>query len=193
MANDTSGAATAGTGTAGTGDPRRGHVLADDAVARGAAVAVRLIAAALWFTNLEWKRPPDFGQNNESGLYEFTSLAVEYPVFQPWSDLVESVILPNFTLFAWISVITEWALAICLLLGLLTRLVALVAIAQSVAIFLSVGAAPNEWYWSYFLMIAIHLAILGFAAGRVLGVDAVLRRRLGDAGGLLPRLVRIAT
>ena len=50
-------------------------------------------------------------------------------------------------------------------------------IAQSMAIFLTLGAAPNEWKWSYFLMMAVHLAVLGFAAGRVWGLDARLRAR----------------
>jgi len=166
---------------------------ANDTVARAAALVVRLIAAALWFTNLAWKVPPDFGREDNAGLYFFTGLAVEHPVFQPWSDFVADVVLPNFTVFAWVTYVTEWALAVFLLLGLLTRLWALVAIGQSVAIFLSVGAAPDEWEWSYFLMIAVHLAILGFASGRVLGVDAWLRPRLLAARGRLARLVRIAT
>lgn len=183
------------TGTPSTDRQLNRHVnaLADDRIARGAALVVRLTAAALWFTNLAWKRPPDFGGNDNAGLYFFTKLAVEYPVFQPWSSLVENVILPNFAFFGWVTLLTESALAILLLLGVLTRLVALIAVVQSLAIFLSVSAAPEEWYWSYLLMAALHLAILAMAAGRVLGVDAVIRSRLGDATGRLARVVRIAT
>jgi thiosulfate dehydrogenase (quinone) large subunit len=172
---------------------RRVNVLADDAVGRGAALLVRLIAAALWLDNLSWKVPPDFGRNDNAGLYFFTHLAVDHPVFGPWTYLVEHVVLPNFQFFGWVTLLAEGSLAIFLFLGVLTRLWAVIGIAQSVAIFLSVGASPNEWKWSYFLMIAAHLAILGFAAGRVLGVDAWLRNRLRDATGWLPRLVRIAS
>ena len=74
---------------------------------------------------------------------------------------------------------TTMILSAALLLGLATRFWALVGIAQTVAIFLSVGASPNEWKWSYFLMAAAHLAVLGFAAGRVWGLDSLVRRRVG--------------
>lgn len=84
--------------------------------------------------------------------------------------------------------LVEIGLAVCLLLGLPARLWAMVAIAQSIAI-LKVGVSPNEWKWSYFLIVAAHLAVFRFAAGRVRGVDALLRRRV--AKGSQGRLARL--
>ena len=167
---------------------------AHDRASAISAVTVRLAVALLWLDNLSWKKPPNFGSNDHSGLYFFTSDAVRYPVFKPFSSLVENVILPHFAPFAWGVFIVEICLAVFLLIGLATRFWALVGIAQSIAIFLSVSAAPGEWKWSYFLMMAAHLSLFGFAAGRVWGLDAVLRpRAAAGAGGRLSRLYLLAS
>ncbi len=46
--------------------------------------------------------------------------------------------------------------------------------------------------WSYFLMAATHLAILGMAAGRTLGVDQLLRPRVTGTS-ILARAYRLAS
>lgn len=167
--------------------------VARDRAASISAVLVRLVVGLLWLENLTWKTPPNFGSDDNSGLYFFTSKAVEYPVFTPYSALVENVVLPNFALFGWGVFLVEICLAVFLLLGLATRFWALVGIAQSIAIFLSLGAAPNEWKWSYFLMMAAHLAVFGFAAGRVWGIDRRLRARVASGRGRLARLYLMAS
>jgi len=166
---------------------------AHDRATSVSAVIVRLAVALLWLDNLSWKTPPNFGSDDNSGLYFFTSEAVRYPVLKPYSSLVENVILPHFAPFGWGVFLVEICLAVFLLLGLATRFWALVAIAQSVAIFLSLGAAPNEWKWSYFLMMAAHLAVFGFASGRVWGLDAVLRKRAAASSSRLSRLYLLAS
>ncbi len=158
------------------------------------AFVVRIVVGLLWLENLSWKIPPHFGADDGSGLFHFTKLAVEYPVFPPYTSVVKSLVLPNFAFFGWSVYILEICLALFLLFGLATRFWAVVGIAQTVAIFLSVGAAPNEWKWSYFLMAAAHLAVLGFAAGRVIGLDALLRRRVGGGQhGLLAKSYLLAS
>ena len=166
--------------------------LPNDRAARISAFVVRIVVGLLWVENLSWKVPPNFGADDNSGLYYFTSLAVEYPLLAPYSAVIENVVLPNFAVFGWGVYIVEICLAVFLLLGLATRFWAAVAVIQTVAIFLSVGAAPNEWKWSYFLMAAAHLAVLGFAAGRVLGVDAALRRRV-TGNSLVARAYRLSS
>jgi hypothetical protein len=42
-------------------------------------------------------------------------------------------------------------------------------------------------------MMAAHVAVLGFAAGRVWGIDARLRDRLAGNQGRLARLYRLAS
>ncbi len=143
---------------------------------------VRVGLGLMWISNLSWKVPPEFGRGSQGGLYSYLADAVAHPVFPPYSWLVEHAIIPAFLPFAWITVAVETALAVLLLTGTWTRLAALLGIAQSLAIGLSVAATPNEWPWSYALMILGHLAILASLPAAQPGVDKVLyasgKRRL---------------
>ena len=138
--------------------------------------SVRIVAGLLWLANLEWKRPPDFGRNQKNGLYKYVDGAVAHKVFAPWSWIVEHVVLKQYTLFGWSTLLLESMLAALLLLGLWTRPVALLAALNSVAIGLSVLHYPNEWPWSYYLMVALHVLLFATAAGRYVGLDGVRAR-----------------
>ena len=161
-------------------------------LARGCIAVLRIGVALMWIQNASWKTPPDFGETDKSGLYVFTRYAVEHPVLPPFAALIDQLVLPNFVFFGWVALLTESALGAFLLVGLLTRFWAVVGVAQCLAIMFSVLNAPNEWHWSYYLMILAHLAIFATAAGRTFGVDGVLRpswaASKGRAGGLLTRL-----
>jgi len=84
-------------------------------------------------------------------------------------------VLPNFTFFGWLVLLVEAALGAFLVIGLATRFWALIGIAQTVVIALSVLNAPHEWYWSYLLMLLVHVALFATAAGRYAGLDGLLR------------------
>jgi thiosulfate dehydrogenase (quinone) large subunit len=145
--------------------------------------AFRVGVAFLWIENAGWKRPPGFGS-----LRHFTEFAVSDPVVPPFSWLVENVVLPNLAFFGWMTLLLEASLGAFLLVGLATRLWALIGIAQSVTIMMSVLNAPNEWEWSLYLMILAHLALFATAAGRSFGLDAILRPRWATSSGRVPRL-----
>lgn len=149
---------------------------ATDPVPRANAVgaaALRILVGLLWLYNVEWKNAPDFGERTGTGLFRFTSFAVTHPVFPPYSWVVEHLVLPAFTAFGWAVLVVETALAVLLLTGAWVRLAAALGLAQSLAIGLSVAYAPDEWPWSYLLMIGAHGLLLVSSAGRVLAVDAV--------------------
>jgi thiosulfate dehydrogenase [quinone] large subunit len=141
---------------------------------RVAPAVVRITAGLLWFVNVDWKVPPDFGRAAGRGLARFVQLGIDHPVFPPYSWFLEHVVLPNLTAFGWLTLLIEASLAALLLSGTLTRLAALGGIAQSSAIALSVMNAPGEWYWSYLLMMAVHVAIFAMGAGKVWGVDGLI-------------------
>ena len=117
-------------------------VSADPRVSGVVLAALRILVGLLWLYNVSWKRPPDFGEDRGTGLYRFTSGAVEHPVFAPYSWVVEHLVLPQFQAFGWVVLATETALAVLLLTGTLVRLAALLGIAQSLAIALSVAQTP---------------------------------------------------
>lgn len=136
---------------------------------------VRIGVALMWIQNVAWKRPLDFGRAADNGLYFWAGQAVDHPVLPPYSWFVETVFLPGIEVFGWMILLVEGGLGAFLLIGLATRLWALIGIAQSVAIALSVLHAPHEWHWAYYLMILAHVALFATAAGRWFGVDGVLR------------------
>jgi uncharacterized membrane protein YphA (DoxX/SURF4 family) len=151
----------------------------------GIALAVlRILAGLLWLAHVWWKVPPDFGENRRTGLWFWTHLAVDHPVFPPYSWLVEHLVLPNFTAFGWLVLVVETLLPVLLLTGTAVRLAALIGIGQSLAIGLSVAEAPNEWPWAYAMMIGIHLVLLLAPSAQYAAVDAV--RAASVAGGAAP-------
>ncbi len=150
------------------------------------ATILRIMLGFLWLWNVNWKVPPDFGEAGKQGLYKFTAYAVSNPVFPPYTFVVEKVVLPHLAAFGWGVIVAETALAVLLLSGSWIRLGALLGIAQSLAIGLSVAYAPNEWPWAYLLMLGAHIALLTSSSGRYLAVDGI-RAGLGD-GRTLGRL-----
>lgn len=150
--------------------------------------AVRIAVGLLWIQNVTWKRPPDFGRAEGNGLFEFTNDAILHPVFAPFTWAVQNIVMPNFVAFGYVTLLVEFCLGAFLLAGLLTRFWALVGIAQTVAITLSVLNTPNEWQWSYYLMLAAHLVLLATAAGRTVGLDGLLRSRWAESSSPAARL-----
>jgi thiosulfate dehydrogenase (quinone) large subunit len=143
---------------------------------RAVIAAVRIAVGLLWLQNAAWKIPPNFGRGDPpDGLYLSATNAVSHPVVPPYAWLMEHVVLPNFTFFGWMVLLVEASLGAFLLIGLATRLWALIGVAQTVVIMLAVLNAPHEWYWSYLLMLLVHLALFATAAGRYAGLDGVLR------------------
>lgn len=143
--------------------------------ARVAIWFVRIVVALVWLQGAGWKRPPDFGESTASGLYKYTRYAVEYPVFGPWKWVVREVVLPNFTAFGWAVLVLEASLAAFLLLGLATRFWAIVGTMEALAIGLSAANGPGEFGGTYWLLVVANLALFATAAGRVGGLDGILR------------------
>ena len=135
-------------------------------------LVLRVTLGLMWFYNVAWKRAPDFGREAGNGLYKFTSYAVEYPVLPPYAWLVENFVLPAIVPFGYLVLVAETTAAVLLLTGKWVRIGALVGLAQSVAIAMSVLYAPEEWPWSYWLMIAGHVAVLLGASARRGSLDA---------------------
>ena len=158
--------------------------------ASGIALAVlRILAGLLWLAHVWWKVPPDFGENRRTGLWFWTHLAVDHPVFPPYSWLVEHLVLPNFTPFGWLVLVVETLLPVLLITGTAVRLAALIGIGQSLAIGLSVAEAPNEWPWAYAMMIGVHLVLLLAPSAQYAAVDAVRSAPAGDAAPIARRLL----
>ena len=111
-------------------------------------------------------------------MLDYLQLEAQYPAFAIYGRFVEAVVIPNFTLFAWLIFLAELLVGLSLLTGTLTRLGAAVGLLLALNLGVGMLAVPNEWPWSYVMLAMFHFLFLMTAAGRVLGVDAILRRRL---------------
>jgi uncharacterized membrane protein YphA (DoxX/SURF4 family) len=137
-----------------------------------ALAGLRILLGVLWLANLAWKLPPDFGKDDPEGLLYSFRLAEQDAVIAPLRDLVSDVVIPHFTFFGWLVFLAELVAGVLLLLGLWTRIGALVGLVQSIAISLLVVAAPGEWVWTYVMLVAIGLVVLVTPSGRRLSLDA---------------------
>ncbi|CAN5506823.1 hypothetical protein BH24ACT5_BH24ACT5_17930 [soil metagenome] len=137
---------------------------------------VRILLGLMWLANLHWKVAPRFGEDNGAGLYKYVAEAEVNAPFAPFRWIVDHIVLPQYQLFGWFTLVSESVVAALLLIGYRTREVALLGAGLSVSIFLSVIYYPraDEWSWAYFMMIGLHLLVAAVAAGDHVGVDGVL-------------------
>ena len=135
---------------------------------------LRILYGVLWLQQTTWKVPPDFGLTSNSGLYYWTSQMVKYSFLPPHRLFVESVVLPHFLVFAWLTLLTELFIGFSHLLGLVTRLGSLAALAMSTNLLIGLARDPSEWSWSYIMLLGYALIFLSAHPGRLLGLDAWL-------------------
>ena len=122
-------------------------------------------------------------------LYGYLWKEINNPTFGWYAALLKGVVLPNFGLFGFMSFLTEIALGFALVLGILIPVVGLAGGLWMFNIMLGSYSIPGEWPWIWMLLIAPQLAFAFSRAGRALGADAILARRLAErftAGKTMP-------
>ena len=145
----------------------------------------RILCGMLWLSNVGWKRSPFRTVRSfiERGIEEET-----LPAFTPLLRFARD----NISWLGWGVLLVEAFLGAFLLLGFLTRFWALVGVAQSLLIGLTVANVTGEWGWSYWMMAAAHAALFATAAGRTAGLDGVVRPIAIERGGSFGRVMRWA-
>jgi thiosulfate dehydrogenase (quinone) large subunit len=143
-----------------------------------ALAALRILYGILWIQQAMWKVPPDFGLAHGDGLFYWTKEMVKYSFLPPHRFFVESVVLPHFLLFAWITLLTELFIGASHILGFVNRIGALAAFGMSLNLLIGLSRSPNEWAWSYILMAGYAVLFLSTHPGRVFGLDGWLARRI---------------
>lgn len=154
----------------------------------------RIVYGLLWWQQSKWKVPSDdFGRISGGGLWYWTHEEIRYPTVTLYKEFLENVVVPNWTFFGWMTLVTETFIGVTLMLGLFTRLGAFVAIGMAANVTIGILSVPNEWVWTYTMLIMLPVMFLLTDAGRSFGVDAFLSRPLDRAaacGSRLARLVR---
>jgi uncharacterized membrane protein YphA (DoxX/SURF4 family) len=152
---------------------------------------MRVLVGAMWYQGMIWKLP----LFTDNGLHYWMEQMAGRAAFAFHRDLVTNVYLPYFNILNPIVFLTEFAFAVCLILGFGVRAVATVAVLFSLHLWLGIyndrgPEDPDEWPWSYIFLAMTHAMFALHAAGRSLGLDALLRRREERAGAGGARLYR---
>lgn len=139
----------------------------------------RAMFGVLWLDMALQKAPWNVSEGHRFGwLYGWIQKEIEHPTFGFYKAFLEDVVVPNFTFFGAMTFVTEMALGILLLLGLLTVLAGIGGALWQLNIALGAFSVPGEWYWVFPLLIAPHVLFAGARAGRTLGADRIVRGRL---------------
>ncbi|HEY7347076.1 MAG TPA: TQO small subunit DoxD [Ktedonobacterales bacterium] len=136
---------------------------------------VRIFFGFLWFQQLAWKMPPDFG-----GLRTDVEREVQHTILPGYSTIIQHVFLAHFSVLGAGIWAAEFLVGMSLLFGLFTRLGVLLALILSIQLYVGIAYAPGEWYWGYGMLLMLSLVLLAAPAGRRLGVDQILWPRLNQ-------------
>ena len=138
----------------------------------------RSVIGLMWLTSLRWKMPPAFEASaGHRSLMEWLQLEVAYPTVTLYADFVANVVIPNFTLFAWLTFIIELLIGLSLALGLFTRWGAALGLLWSLNLAIGLLSVPGEWPWSYLMLIMWHALFFVSVTHQKWGLDARRRRR----------------
>jgi thiosulfate dehydrogenase [quinone] large subunit len=153
----------------------------------------RILYGYLWWQQSGWKVPSDdFGRKSGGGLWYWVHQGIEHPTFQAYKDFQLNVVIPNWTFFGWMTLLTETFIAVTLMLGLGTRLGSLVALGMAANITISILNVPHEWGWTYTMLIVLPALFLLTNAGRSFGLDAFLVPPIDRAAARGSRWARLS-
>jgi hypothetical protein len=159
----------------------------------------RIAVGIMWLDLCLQKAPWVFDQegNRYGWLYGWIWTEINNPTFQWYADFLQYFFLPNLSVMGMIVFLQELAIALSLITGTFVPLVGgLLGMLMQINLLIGNYSVPGEWFWTYPLLIVSHLAFTADRAGRVLGVDGWLARRVearsvhpGLIGKLLPYAV----
>ena len=142
-------------------------------LARAALVLLRVYLGVVFLIAALPKLQADFTPGLTAFL-EQRALEQSHPFYQ---GFLEEVVLPNTQLFAALVTGGEFLVGVFLILGLLTRLSATVALLLTLNYMFAKGAWPWTSSSNDAAFAAVSLALVIGAAGRTLGLDSMLAKR----------------
>ncbi|PYM94345.1 MAG: TQO small subunit DoxD [Candidatus Rokuibacteriota bacterium] len=153
----------------------------------------RVLYGVLWWQQSKWKVPSDdFGRRSGGGLWYWVHQEIQFPTVPAYKDFLVNVMIPHWTFFGWMTLITETFIAVTLILGLFTRLGSFVALGMAANITIGILNVPHEWGWTYTMLIMLPAVFLLTGAGRSFGIDAFLAGPFERAAARGNRLMRLA-
>lgn len=136
--------------------------------------AMRVLVGCMWFQGSLWKLPLF---STENGLYYWTQQMVENSAFDWHRALVERVLLPAFTIVTDpLAYCAELGFAVSLILGVAVRPMGVLAAMFAANLWIGLYRHSGEWPWNYVFLALLMASFSLHAAGRSLGLDALLSR-----------------
>ncbi len=154
---------------------------------------VRVLIGCMWFEGMLWKLPLPV----PGGVQFWTEQEATRAAFEFHQLFVKNVLLPYLEFFAPLVFLAELTFAASLLLGFAVRAVSVLAILFVVQLWLGIyrPGEPAEWPWSYMFLALLMFLFWLHAAGRSLGLDALLRREVAairEGRSFIGRLLNLA-
>jgi uncharacterized membrane protein YphA (DoxX/SURF4 family) len=137
---------------------------------------MRALMGAIWLSLLVGKLPPHFGRSDRNGFMHTFQLARQHAFTGALRGLVHRLVIPHFTLVAWIVFLLELVTGLLLLTGFYTRVGAWLGLLLSLAIALFLGSSPHSWRFALVLLVAWHVVLLATPCARRLSLDDRLGR-----------------
>jgi len=150
----------------------------------------RAVIGTMWFEGCLWKLPIPSG-----GFQYWLEQEGKYAAFGFYREFVTSVLVPGFIVVNVIAFLAEIGMAASFMLGFGVRAVALFGMVYTAQLYFGLYQDPPEWPWEFVFIIVICWLFYIYAAGRSLGLDALLRREttLAKGDGLIARVYRWAS
>jgi uncharacterized membrane protein YphA (DoxX/SURF4 family) len=152
---------------------------------------VRVLIGCLWFQGMLWKLPLPVSD----GLQYWTEQETTNAAFEFHRAFMKDVVLPHMSAFGPIVFLAELTFATSMIIGVAVRLVGVLTVAYVLQLWLGLYDSPSEWPWTYMCLAMLMLLFVLEGAGRSLGFDAWLRRKVPavrDGKGLFGWVLHIA-
>jgi hypothetical protein len=150
---------------------------------------MRLMIGSMWYQGSLWKLPlPVSG-----GFAGWTASLGENAAFEFHRWIAKNVFVPLLPILDPLVYLTELSLAVAFMLGFLVRGMGVIGMLFVAHLWLGLYRLQGEWPWQYVFLIFVQGFFVVDAAGRSLGLDALLARaQVGatEASGRLARLYR---
>ena len=153
--------------------------------------AMRFTLAGMWYLGTLWKLPLPVS----AGFKFWMAQTVKYSSFQIHADIMQGF-LAAIAVAQPLVYLLEIFLTASLMLGFMVRLSGLLGAAFTLNLLIGLYNDPTEWPWTYVGIICAHGMFAASQAGRSLGIDNLIAKRMipllaGDA--LFARAARLAS
>jgi len=153
--------------------------------------AMRLVSAGMWYLGTLWKLPLPVSP----GFHYWLAQTVKYSSFQAHAAIMQ-VFLDHIAVVQPLVFLLETAFCVALMLGFMVRLAGVVGALFTLNLLIGLYNDPTEWPWTYVGIICTHGMFAAAQAGRSLGLDNLLAKRLVPGlryDGLVARAITLAT